>query len=92
MGIIIQQTFYTNWNIYFPFERNKIFFPFSLIHPPVSEDPNCSFLAAQHQASVVISPSAVKTLLDNPAPNFDKEWDIPVVVRIFPVTGEFVTT
>jgi len=45
------------------------------------------FLAKQHQVNVVLSPSALKTLLDNPGPNFDKEWDIPVIVKSFPITG-----
>ncbi|XP_047740584.1 uncharacterized protein LOC108677719 isoform X2 [Hyalella azteca] len=51
----------------------------------VSKDPNCEFLARQHRAHVVLTPSALQVLVDNPAPSFDKEWDIPVTIHSFPV-------
>ncbi|KAF2353168.1 hypothetical protein FHG87_016081, partial [Trinorchestia longiramus] len=58
----------------------------------VSQDPNCEYLAVQHGANIVITPSALKVLVDNPAPNFDKEFDIPVVIRSFPLKGNVSTS
>ncbi|CAL4168448.1 unnamed protein product, partial [Meganyctiphanes norvegica] len=50
---------------------------------PVSEDENASFLAQHHKAKIVISSSTLRTLVDNSAPYFEKEWDIPVRVRTY---------
>ncbi|KAF0301252.1 Little elongation complex subunit 2 [Amphibalanus amphitrite] len=53
---------------------------------PVSSDPNVSLLSAQQEFDVVTSPSALKTLLDNSAPAWDRQWELPVTVRIVPGT------
>lgn len=54
-----------------------------LYKTPVSEDPNASFLAHHHKAKIVISSSTLKTLVDNSAPHYGKEWDIPVRIRTY---------
>ena len=53
----------------------------------MSVDRNAAYLAQQHRANIVISTSAMKVLADNHGPNFDKEWDIPVEVKSYLVTG-----
>lgn len=55
----------------------------------VSEDPNAVYLAQKHLANIVTSTSVLKTLADNYGPNFDKEWDIPVVVRWYTFKGKY---
>ncbi|XP_063228156.1 little elongation complex subunit 2-like [Bacillus rossius redtenbacheri] len=47
---------------------------------PVSKDATAERLALAHNADIVISSSALLHLADN-YPNFDKVWDIPVVIK-----------
>lgn len=54
-----------------------------LYKTPVSEDTNASFLAHHHKAKIVISSSTLRTLVDNSAPHYGKEWDIPVRIRTY---------
>ncbi|XP_042229382.1 little elongation complex subunit 2-like isoform X2 [Homarus americanus] len=56
-----------------------------LYKTPVSKDHNAAYLAQKHEANIVISSSALKIIADNYGPNFDKEWDIPVEVKSYPV-------
>lgn len=49
----------------------------------MSADRNAEYLAHYHRANIVISTSAMKVLVDNHGPNFDKEWDIPVEVKSY---------
>ncbi|KAK4316348.1 hypothetical protein Pmani_012477 [Petrolisthes manimaculis] len=57
-----------------------------LLHKtPVSLDSNACYLAQTHLADIVTTPSAIKVITDNYGPNFDKEWDIPVIVRSYQV-------
>ncbi|XP_071533028.1 little elongation complex subunit 2-like [Panulirus ornatus] len=66
-----------------PRENERTDYQHLLYKTPVSEDPNVVYLAQKHQANIVTSTSALKTLADNYGPNFDKEWDIPVEVRSY---------
>ncbi|KAK7070613.1 hypothetical protein SK128_023983 [Halocaridina rubra] len=56
-----------------------------LYKTPVSEDSNVIYLAKKHRANIVVSTSALKVIVDNSGPSFDKEWDVPVVIRNYTV-------
>ncbi|KAJ8894938.1 hypothetical protein PR048_000245, partial [Dryococelus australis] len=49
---------------------------------PVSKDSTAEKLALAHNADIVISSSALQHIVDN-YPNYDKVWDIPVVIKQF---------
>ena len=49
-----------------------------------SQDPNCERLSSAAKAEIVVSMSAMKEIFDNFAPNFEKCWEIPVIVRVYP--------
>lgn len=51
---------------------------------PVSQDPNAELLAQRTNPTVVISMSALKCLFDNFGPTFDRVWEIPFIVRVYP--------
>ncbi|RXG59970.1 hypothetical protein Avbf_12633 [Armadillidium vulgare] len=55
---------------------------------PVSEDPNAEYLAKTYNASVVITPSAFKTIVDNQEQPYDKEWNIPVKIKSYKIKDE----
>jgi hypothetical protein len=46
----------------------------------VSEDGNAERLAVASEVHVVISSSGLKHITDN-HPNFEKTWDLPVIVK-----------
>ncbi|XP_021932826.1 little elongation complex subunit 2-like [Zootermopsis nevadensis] len=48
---------------------------------PVSEDKNAETFAVAGGVHVVISSSALKRITDNHPPNFEKAWDLPVIVK-----------
>lgn len=53
------------------------------IHPSkqhISRDDIAHKLAARYEADVVISLSSLKTLMDNIFPQFEYDWEIPVIV------------
>ena len=52
----------------------------------MSADPNVPLLSAQQEFDLVTSPSALKALLDNSAPAWERAWELPVTVRLVPGT------
>ena len=54
-----------------------LYFPFQV----VSEDPVAMDLARKHKVDIVISSSGLNTLLDNHAPDYGKQWQLPVTVQ-----------
>ncbi|XP_076067633.1 uncharacterized protein Ice2 [Oratosquilla oratoria] len=50
--------------------------------PEVSKDPAAEFLAINHGASIVLTKSSLKTIVDN-GDSFVREWAIPVVVKSY---------
>ncbi|KAK2169995.1 hypothetical protein LSH36_5g11026 [Paralvinella palmiformis] len=50
--------------------------------PPCSQDPNCIALAKKYDADVVMCASAMACLLDNHAPLYNRQWEIPFKVVI----------
>ena len=54
------------------------------VPPAVSADPNVVRLSTRQEFDLVTSPSALKTLLDNSAPAWDRHWELPVTVRLVP--------
>ncbi|TRY73615.1 hypothetical protein TCAL_01867 [Tigriopus californicus] len=51
---------------------------------PVSQDPNAELLAQKTNPSIVISMKALKCLFDNFGPKYDRVWEIPFIVRVYP--------
>ena len=47
------------------------------------DDPNCSLLAQLVVPNIIVSAAAIKCLMDNHRPHFNKTWEIPFVVRTF---------
>ena len=47
----------------------------------MSEDPVAMDLARKHKVDIVISSSGLNTLLDNHAPDYGKQWQLPVTVQ-----------
>ena len=63
---------------------NLQFIYFFLLYIPfqvVSEDPVAMDLARKHKVDIVISSSGLNTLLDNHAPDYGKQWQLPVTVQ-----------
>jgi hypothetical protein len=58
-----------------------------LIILTVSEDENAEHFALANGVHVVISSSGLKHITDN-HPNFEKTWDLPVVVKEYPRCGK----
>ena len=58
-----------------------IFFLFCFPFQVVSEDPVAMDLARKHKVDIVISSSGLDTLLDNHAPDYGKQWQLPVTVQ-----------
>ncbi|XP_031566884.1 uncharacterized protein LOC116301861 [Actinia tenebrosa] len=46
----------------------------------LSEDPVALRVAKEHSVNIVVSSSCLQTLIDNQAPQFNQQWDIPVIV------------
>ncbi len=55
----------------------------SLHNVPVSQDPNAEKLAMTVLPTVVVSISAMKTIMNNFGPNYEATWMIPVSVRTY---------
>ena len=47
------------------------------------DDVNCALLAQLVVPDVIVSTAAIKCLMDNHRPHFNKTWEIPFVVRTF---------
>ncbi|XP_019645973.1 PREDICTED: little elongation complex subunit 2-like [Branchiostoma belcheri] len=58
----------------------------------VSEDENAQKLAAKYGAHIVLSASALCTLLDNHAPHYQEQWELPVTVKESTSTGDSTCT
>lgn len=54
----------------------------------VSEDKNAEKFAVAGGVHVVISSSALKRITDNHPPNFEKAWDLPVIVKEYKQCGK----
>ncbi|XP_013396855.1 little elongation complex subunit 2 isoform X2 [Lingula anatina] len=61
-----------------------------------SQDKNAERLAQKYGADVVLSSSVLKCLVDNQAPGYQHQWELPVTIREHsvqdPVTGEIKNT
>ena len=47
----------------------------------ISEDENAERLAIKYGAHVVISSSSLQCLIDNNGPLFQRQWEMPVIVK-----------
>ena len=47
----------------------------------ISEDQTAERLAIKYGAHVAISASSLQCLIDNPLPQFPRQWEMPVVVK-----------
>jgi len=47
----------------------------------ISEDENAERLAVKYGAHIVISSSSLQCLIDNNGPHFQRQWEIPVIVK-----------
>jgi hypothetical protein len=54
----------------------------------VSEDENAERIAVANGVHVVISSSGLKRITDNHPPNFEKTWDLPVIVKEYTQCGK----
>ena len=57
------------------------FFLFFFPSQVVSEDAVAMDLARKHKVDIVISSSGLNTLLDNHAPDYRKQWQLPITVQ-----------
>ena len=53
---------------------------FSSLPQIVSEDVNAKKLAEKYQANIVVSYSALETLLNSHPQPFEQQWEIPITV------------
>ncbi|CAH1789017.1 unnamed protein product [Owenia fusiformis] len=53
----------------------------SNVKQPCSKDPNIKQLLAQYNTDIVVSSSGLKCLLDNNAPQFSRQWMLPLLVK-----------
>ncbi|XP_069621792.1 little elongation complex subunit 2 [Ranitomeya imitator] len=51
------------------------------VHADVSSDPNVSKLASKYCPQVVLTSQVLFTLLNNHAPGYNEQWEIPVCVK-----------
>ncbi|XP_078571480.1 little elongation complex subunit 2-like [Branchiostoma floridae x Branchiostoma japonicum] len=58
----------------------------------VSKDENAEKLAAKYGAGIVLSADALCTLLDNHAPHYQEQWELPVIVKESAATGDGTST
>ncbi|KAK3104372.1 hypothetical protein FSP39_000408 [Pinctada imbricata] len=65
-----------HYNIAGPTKRKDVW-----DHMPVSMDNNAEVLVERHHPHVVISSSALRCLIDNHAPKYQREWELPVTVK-----------
>lgn len=54
----------------------------------VSEDEIAEKFAVANGVHVVISSSSLKRIADNHPPNFEKTWDLPVIVKEYTESGK----
>ncbi|XP_076360705.1 uncharacterized protein LOC143252455 isoform X4 [Tachypleus tridentatus] len=57
---------------------------YNQVHPSkklMNEDTIAENLARKYNADVVLSLSALKTLLNNQKPHFDQQWELPIIIK-----------
>ncbi|XP_044518374.1 little elongation complex subunit 2 [Gracilinanus agilis] len=57
------------------------------MHYDISTDPNAEKLVLRYHPQIALTSRSLFTLLNNHAPNYKEQWEIPVHVKIIPVTG-----
>ncbi|XP_074090386.1 little elongation complex subunit 2 isoform X2 [Macrotis lagotis] len=57
------------------------------MHYDISTDPNAEKLVLRYQPQIALTSRSLFTLLNNHAPNYKEQWEIPVCVKIIPITG-----
>ncbi|XP_068954495.1 little elongation complex subunit 2 isoform X2 [Petaurus breviceps papuanus] len=57
------------------------------MHYDISTDPNAEKLVLRYHPQIALTSRSLFTLLNNHAPNYKEQWEIPVCVKIIPVTG-----
>ncbi|XP_074151036.1 little elongation complex subunit 2 isoform X2 [Sminthopsis crassicaudata] len=57
------------------------------IHYDISTDPNAEKLVLRYHPQIALTSRSLFTLLNNHAPNYKEQWEIPVCVKIIPITG-----
>ncbi|NXC03931.1 ICE2 protein, partial [Orthonyx spaldingii] len=58
-----------------------------VMHNDISSDSNAEKLALKYCPQVVLSNQSLFTLLNNHGLNYKEQWEIPVCVKLIPVTG-----
>ncbi|XP_048247538.1 little elongation complex subunit 2-like [Haliotis rufescens] len=74
-------TLYDKINKRFPSTGRKTRNSKAWNHEACSRDTNAEILAERHGCQIVTCSSALKCLVDNHAPKFDRDWEIPVVIK-----------
>ncbi|XP_036592244.1 little elongation complex subunit 2 [Trichosurus vulpecula] len=57
------------------------------MHYDISTDPNAEKLVLRYHPQIALTSRSLFALLNNHAPNYKEQWEIPVCVKIIPVTG-----
>ncbi|XP_007479575.2 little elongation complex subunit 2 [Monodelphis domestica] len=57
------------------------------MHNDISTDPNAEKLVLRYHPQIALTSRSLFTLLNNHAPNYKEQWEIPVCVKLIPVTG-----
>ncbi|XP_020824321.1 little elongation complex subunit 2 [Phascolarctos cinereus] len=57
------------------------------MHYDISTDPNAEKLVLRYHPQIALTSQSLFTLLNNHAPNYKEQWEIPVCVKIIAVTG-----
>lgn len=79
-------------NRYHRLYSNKYLYGFLsnfVILQPCSQDQNCDILSQRYKVHITISASALACLVNNHAPNYDREWEIPFTVRDYQLQGVY---
>ncbi|XP_038602921.1 little elongation complex subunit 2 isoform X2 [Tachyglossus aculeatus] len=57
------------------------------LHDDISKDPNAEKLALKYHPHVALNRRSLFTLLNNHGPDYKEQWEIPVCVKMAPITG-----
>lgn len=79
-------------NRYHRLYSNKYLYGFLsifVILQPCSQDQNCDILSQRYKVHITISASVLACLVNNHAPNYDREWEIPFTVRDYQLQGVY---
>ncbi|OPL20192.1 hypothetical protein AM593_06394, partial [Mytilus galloprovincialis] len=59
---------------------------------PCSKDQNCDVLSQRSKVHITISASAIACIVNNHAPNYNREWEIPFTVKDYQLQEKSICT